>query len=186
MDIVNAIILINSLVFILPFLVNFAGSGGNSFMYFLSLGWKSNPDIADGEYYRLLTASFLHGGVFHLFVNMYSLLQLGPNILRIFSPAGFVIVYLSSGIVGNLFSYWFNVRPSVGASGAIMGLFGAMLAYGVKTGDFSSFGVIFLNLAIIALYGFGSSYIDNWGHFGGLIGGFVLGLAISYTRIVNF
>ncbi|NJL96825.1 rhomboid family intramembrane serine protease [Candidatus Gracilibacteria bacterium] len=187
MDIVTAIIALNSLIFALPFVINFSESGGgNSFLYFLSLGWKSNPDIADGEYYRLLTASFLHGGVFHLLVNMYSLWQVGPIVLRLFNPLGFSLVYLGSGVAGNLFSYWFNVRPSVGASGAIMGLLGSLVAVGLRTGNFGIISSVFLNLVIIALYGLSTDVIDNWGHLGGFVGGVLVAFLLSFTNLVNF
>ncbi len=184
MDIVVGIIALNAFIFVLPYIYSF-GPGGSSFLYFISQGWKSNSEISDGEYFRLLTATFLHGGFFHLFVNMYSLFQIGPIVLAAFKgPIWFSVIYLGSGIFGNLFSFFFNPSPSVGASGAIMGLMGSLFSYGVYTGNYSILSSIFLNLVIIALYGLSTSYIDNWGHFGGFIGGFLIAMILLYSGLV--
>lgn len=175
MDIVIGLILVNIIVFLLPNFISFGGNGFDNFTRFLSLGWKSNSDIRDGEYYRLLTSNFLHADVIHLFFNMFSLYQVGPAVAQIFGSTGFSVIYLSSGITGSLFSFFFNpLRPSVGASGAIFGLVGALLAYSLVTGNMGLLGNIILIIIINGAYGLQNGQIDNWGHLGGLVAGTVV------------
>jgi rhomboid protease GluP len=182
------LIIINSIVFFLPYLIPFSGpysSLGN----FQQLGIMNKGDVNDGEWYRLFTSNFLHADFFHLFVNMYSLYSIGPSIVRIFGGFGFGLVYVVAGIVGSLFSYQFGnytmSRGSLGASGAIMGLLGALLAYAILVPSPSSAQLIpqiLLNLVIIGVYGFMIPQIDNWGHLGGFIAGFAVGAVLVFTR----
>jgi rhomboid protease GluP len=150
---------------------------------FQSIGWKNNVAINDGEWYRLISAIFLHGSILHLFLNMYSLWAVTPSITSLFGSIGknpnlvFITIFLLSGICGNLFSYYFNSSNSLGASGAIFGLIGAIAAFAIlkqQTEILTSLlYVLGLNLLIGLMPGSG---IDNYGHLGGLIGGFLVGL----------
>jgi len=181
--IIFVLIGINVVAYFIPYLINFSGKYGDSFTNFLALGWKSNPEIRDGEYYRLLTSMFLHGDFFHLLFNMYSLYQIGPAIINLFKPSGFAIVYFVSGIVGSLLSYFFNSNPSVGASGAIFGLVGALGAVAIVTQNYGLLINIFLILVINFLYALDPIHrIDNFGHLGGLVTGFLLGFILIFTR----
>jgi rhomboid protease GluP len=152
----------------------------------LALGWKQNDLIANGEYWRLLTAMFLHGSLVHIFFNAYALFALGPECERFYGTLRFTVVYFVAGLAGSVASYLFTAGPSVGASGAIFGLIGALGAfYGLNRGTLgesgrmalqSIGGVIFINLLI----GFaGGSFIDNFAHLGGLIFGTAAGAALS-------
>jgi rhomboid protease GluP len=176
------IIAINVVIFLLPQFVNFGGY--NSGQTFLSLGWKDNYSILhNGEWYRLLTSMFLHGGIMHLAFNMYSLWVLGEqfNSVARFQEKNvafvFLAVYFFAGICGGLASMYFNPgTPSVGASGAIFGLIGAITAFALVNGQTAILQnlvqVIILNLII----GFSpGSNIDNSGHIGGLFGGALIG-----------
>ena len=134
----------------------------------------------------LLTSNFLHGGVTHLLLNMISLFNVGPSILAIYnSNLLFLLIYLLSGITGSLFSYLFNSGvPSLGASGAIMGLVGALLAYSILARDYSALQIILLNIVIIFGIGLSDSRIDNYGHLGGLICGFCLGAIFIIFKLI--
>ena len=132
---ISLLIGLNVLAFILPYIYNFSSRFGSSFETFKRMGWKNNVDIANGEYYRLFTSTFLHGDTFHLLFNMYSLYQIGPLVYQYFQAGRFGIIYLLSGIGGSLFSYFLNSSPSVGASGSIFGLIGALVALAVNKGD---------------------------------------------------
>ena len=175
------IIIINVIVFAFPYVL---GYNNNSF---LSLGWKDNYSILqNGQWYRLITSMFLHGSIMHIFFNMYSLWDLGGLVNRISigqeknSAFVFLVIYFFAGICGGLASMYFNPgTPSVGASGAIFGLIGAVVAYAIFNNQTtllqSLTQVIILNLII----GFSpGSNIDNSGHIGGLIGGSLIGFLL--------
>lgn len=177
MFLIYGLIIINSLVFALPYLSSL------TYESIMRAGWKENAAIADGEYYRLFTSTFLHGDLMHLFFNMYALYNIGPSILAIFGTLGFALIYFLSGIGGSLLSYFMNPIPSVGASGAIFGLVGAVLAFSIKTGQTG----LLQNMIFIVAINFGIAFfsggrIDNWGHAGGLIVGFILGYGLLLFR----
>ena len=158
----------------------------------LSIGWKQNDLIANGEYWRLFTAMFLHGNLVHIFFNGYALYALGPSAERFYGTQRFLAIYFIAGFAGSISSYLFTSNPSVGASGAIFGLFGALGIFFFlnrtilgeigrqQLGSIAFFIVI--NLAI----GFSvSGVIDNNAHIGGLIGGALAGWALSPRFVRN-
>ena len=136
------------------------------------------PFVRSGDYYRMITAIFLHLDFIHLFVNMYSLWNIGSQVESFFGKTKFLLIYLFSGLMGSLLSMLFNINTgSVGASGAIFGLIGAIAYFGYNYRVY--FGntilkqimpTIVLNLMI----GFMLTGIDNYAHIGGLIGGFLM------------
>jgi rhomboid protease GluP len=182
MNFVIILIALNVLAFIAPYIFNFGNEMINSHHTFLALGEKDNYKIQDGEYYRLLTSSFLHANFTHLFFNMYSLFNVGPIVASIFGEAGFLLIYLLSGISGSLFSYWFNPAPSVGASGAIFGLVGALVSFSVLNNQGGLFAQLFLIVLVNAVYGFFVPMIDNWGHLGGFVMGCLVGAILILTK----
>ena len=136
------------------------------------------------ELYRLITSIFLHGGILHLLCNMYSLYVIGPQLESFFGKFKFSIIYIGSGIIGNLLSMAFlqDTFVSIGASGAIFGLLGALLYFGYHYRVYLSgviksqiIPLIVLNLII----GFVSTNINNLAHIGGLIGGVLLSMAVG-------
>lgn len=176
MSVTTVLIIINVLVYILPFVVVFGDSRDSSFLNFISLGWEEKNAIYQGQLYRLITSIFLHGSLIHLFVNMYSLESLGFTVERIFGKLSFLTIYMLSGVCGGLTSIFFSSdRPSVGASGAIFGLAGTLLAFSIHHKDKrmiqGSLSVIAINLII----GLTSANINNWAHLGGLVCGFLVG-----------
>lgn len=141
------------------------------------------------EFYRIFTSIFLHFGITHLLNNMVLLGALGWNLELEIGKMRFLIIYLVSGIGGNLLSLYFGISAetyavSAGASGAIFGLMGALLYVVIanrgRLGRLSGRGMLFM--VILSLYfGFTSSGVDNWAHIGGLITGFVMAV-ILYRR----
>lgn len=143
--------------------------------------------VQGGEVWRLLTALFLHGGLLHVGLNMLALYQAGQVVERLFGRIGFAVIYLAAGLLGNLASLWWRQGPvSVGASGAIFGVYGALLAYlmiqrgsvpGEVFREMRSGTLGFLGYSLFA--GFSIAGIDNAAHLGGLLGGLILGAALA-------
>lgn len=133
------------------------------------------------EYWRLLTANFIHIGIAHLAFNMFALFQLGRQIESLYGRPRFLVIYLLSGLSGAIFSYMLTQGRSAGASTALFGLFGALVVYFYRHREMLgrlgrqqliNLGIILLINVVIGLAP--GSNIDNWGHFGGFIGGLIL------------
>jgi len=146
-------------------------------------GAKFTPLILAGQYWRLLSAVFVHVGIAHLLFNAYALFSFGMEVERRFGRARFLALYLLSGVASTTASIVGSPALSAGASGAVFGLAGASLAYYARYRDqlgaagrrslSSILVVVGLNLAM----GFAATGIDNLGHIGGLIAGLGLGWA---------
>jgi rhomboid protease GluP len=178
---------INLIVFALGFVL--PDLGDRMFMLGASRAYEV---LVGGQYYRLVTAMFLHGNLAHIFFNMYALYIIGRGIEPIFGSTRFSIIYLLGGLAGSVLSVVlgnpspFEGVPSVGASGAVFALFGAEMIYlyrhrallGERAGRQlrSLLMLLGLNLFIgLASWTGGSRIrIDNWAHIGGLIGGLIL------------
>lgn len=152
------------------------------------LGALNKGLVRTGEIYRIITYAFLHGSLIHILTNMYSLFVIGPQIESKFGKLKYILIYLISAIGGALLSIGFSDTISIGASGAIFGLLGALLYFGVnfrlylKTSLTSRIlPVIILNLLI----GFMVPGIDNWGHIGGLVAGYLSAMAIGLPDGIN-
>ncbi len=160
------------------------GSGGSTNSETLiNWGAKVNYLIADGEWWRLITPIFLHIGILHLLMNSIALYYVGPLIERIFGNSRFLFIYLFAGFSGVFASYLLSPSLSAGASGAIFGCFGALLYFAWQFPKLF-FRVMGWNVIIIIIinliFGFTIQGIDNAGHIGGLVGGFLA------TAIVHF
>ncbi len=144
--------------------------------------------VQNGEIYRLLTAAFLHANLLHLFFNMYALYNLGSQIEKYYGKVKYLIIYLGSALVGSLFSVVLTNNMSVGASGAIFGLFGAMIYFGYKyratLDGFLRSGILPVLLINLVL-GFAIPGIDIWAHIGGLLGGVLLSSAVGVPNKIN-
>ena len=141
------------------------------------------PAIREGQYYRLLTGIFLHGGILHLLFNCYALYVIGSQVENFLGRIKFAIIYLVAGISGALFSVIFGGNfASIGASGAIFGLMGSLVYFGyhyrVYLGNVVKSQIIPLILLNLAL-GFFMSGVDNFAHIGGLIGGTLMSIALG-------
>ena len=146
--------------------------------------------LLDGEYYRFFTSMFMHGGIDHIVSNMIFLAALGEMLERVIGHARFAILYILSGIGGGLFSIANvllsgNHHTSVGASGAIFGLIGAMLILVViHNGRYQDISVGRMNFAIVYMVydGMRSEGIDNAAHVGGLIFG---ALIMAFMNVIE-
>ncbi|KAM3391792.1 hypothetical protein ACQJBY_013102 [Aegilops geniculata] len=137
---------------------------------------KVNSLISKGQIWRLVTPALLHGPLYHITLNTFSLASIGPQVEEVAGPKRFLAIYFTSALSGSLMSYWFNSAHSVGASGAIFGLVGAQAVYlwrhqelfaNAKENLENIKYVVLLNLGIGIL----CRRIDNWAHLGGLLGG---------------
>ena len=132
------------------------------------------PSVANGKWWLLITAGFLHGSIIHLLFNVYILWVLGSQLESIVGKAKFIIIYFVSLLGGSLASYLFSPfgTYSIGASGAIFGLMGAMLVVGRKRNlDISQITTL---VVINVVIGFVISGIDWRAHLGGLAAGGVI------------
>ncbi len=138
--------------------------------------------VRNGQAYRLITSMFMHGSIWHLLCNMYSLYVIGCATENYFGKKKFLLIYLVSGIIGSMFSCIFNTGWSLGASGAIFGLMGALCYFGYyyrlymgKALYNEIIPVIILNLALSLVV----SNIDFYAHIGGLIGGVFITMGLG-------
>jgi rhomboid protease GluP len=157
---------------------------GSDIRALVDLGAKVNPYIAQGEMWRLFTATLLHDGIIHLMFNLYALFALGPMLEAYIGPRRFLIIYLLGGLFGSLLSYAFSQSISVGASGAIFGIIGATTVYFFRyRKNFGAQGRAILQnmifvIVINLIFGYTAGYIDNWGHIGGLLGGALVAIGL--------
>jgi len=136
-----------------------------------------------GLWWTLVTASFLHGGILHIFFNMTALGQLGVFVSREFGLNRFWIIYILTGIAGFLISYIAGVSFTIGASASVCGLIGAILYYGKSRGGF--YGEVIYKQAVgwvigIVLFGLLVPGINNWAHGGGILSGVLLAYLLGY------
>ena len=158
------------------------GNGSEDSITLLLFGANFRPLVQAGQVWRLATSMFLHIGLVHLVVNMYSLLIIGRQMEGFLGRWKFLVVYLGSGILGSLLSVVVHTSISAGASGAIFGLLGSLLYFGyhyrlylgtvLKT---QVIPIILLNLLI----GFMVPGIDNFCHIGGLVGGYLITMIVG-------
>lgn len=145
------------------------------------LGVKISDRILRGEeLYRLISPVFLHGSIYHLFTNMYSLNNVGPTTEQLFGSGRFIVSYLVAGAAGNYLSALKSPNPALGASGAVFGVMSSfyiflnrhdwLLGSSGKTYSDSITQTLLINLALGAM----NPMVDNWGHLGGAIGGAVM------------
>lgn len=185
---VFAILAINVVMYGLTYFLSWQrGNTDMSYTYVLYLlGAKYGPAIDAGQYWRFITPVFLHGGLIHLAFNSYALYIMGPQAERLFGTWRFLAIYLLAGFAGVLGSYIHSPGLSIGASGAIFGLIGALAAffYVVRSliGAEASRQQLnqLIGLAVVnLLFGFIMPTIDNAAHIGGLLAGTVAGYILA-------
>lgn len=173
------IIIINVIVYLLS-IINYdwiVNTFANYYLY-----------VKEGEFYRLFTSMFVHVNIIHLVFNMYALFMIGPLIEKYYGKLKFLLIYIGSGIVGSLFSVVLTNNASVGASGAIFGLFGSLMYFGYKyraTLDGFLRSSIIPTLIVNLLIGIIVPGIDLIGHIGGFIGGLLLSYSVGVVNKEN-
>jgi rhomboid protease GluP len=176
---------INVIVYLLMI---FAGLGFISFNTPDLYKWGGNygPATVGGQWWRLLTNIFLHGGLMHLVANMFGLLFVGLILEPIMGRTKYLLLYLLTGILASCASiWWYDAKVSVGASGAIFGLYGIFLALLLTKVFTPEFAKSFL-ISTLVFVGYNllmglAGGIDNAAHIGGLLSGFIAGLIFRMT-----
>jgi len=194
-DIISILLYTNIAFYILSILLNPRGMGfsPNPFTFlspsdqslFLLGATGSYPVFLFHRWWTFVSASFLHGGLLHIFFNMAALHQLGPFVVREFGTSRFIIIYVLSGIAGFALSTLAGVRFTIGASASLCGLIGAILYYGKSRGGF--FGQAVYKQAtgwVIGLIILGLLFpgINNWAHGGGIAAGALIGFLAGYDE----
>lgn len=176
-----AIMIICVVLFVLTYIL---GNGATDSRTLIRFGANASLYVNSGQYYRLFTCMFLHAGIPHLICNMYSLYIIGPQVESFFGKLKYLFIFVFSGVCASIFSLAFASKYSlsVGASGAIFGLLGAILYFGyhyrVYLGNVIKSQVIPL-IIVNLIVGFLVSNIDNFAHIGGLIGGIFAAMAVG-------
>ena len=154
----------------------------------LKFGALERGYVQSGEWYRLFTCIFIHGGILHLMLNMYALYIIGSQMESYLGKIRYVVVFLISGLIGSLFSLIFSNSVSVGASGAIFGLLGSLLYFGYNyrlvLGSSIKHDVIPVILANLIL-GLMIPGVDMMAHVGGLVGGIFATMAVGVPGKFN-
>lgn len=181
------LIVVNVIVF---FILSFQGMTEDAH-FMVEHGAMYVPYMMEGEeYYRLFTSMFMHFGFEHLMNNMIMLGTIGWNLEYEIGKIKFMIIYLGSGLAGNILSGMGDIitgeyAVSAGASGAVFGIIGALLYVAIRNrgqiGTVSGRGLV-LMIVLSLYYGFTSSGIDNLAHIGGLVSGFILGVLLYWKR----
>jgi rhomboid protease GluP len=147
-------------------------------------------NVLAGEYWRLFTSMFLHANIEHIFSNMLMLYYVGEAAERMLGSVRYACIYLLSGVAGNLLSMAAETRlgeswVSLGASGAIFGIVGALLVMALRfrgrTGTITVPRIVLL-IAYSLYSGFHTTGTNNWAHIGGLFGGVILTLLLGPHR----
>jgi rhomboid protease GluP len=176
-----ALILINVAVFL--FMAVHGGASEND-PYYLA-GILYGPAVLQGEWYRIVTGGFMHAGIAHIALNMFALYQLGSFVEGMLGGGRMLLVYAISLVGGGLAVVYFSPEdPTVGASGAIFGLFGTLFAIGLRMGKPGRelIARVVPVLALNLVFTFAIPQISKAGHIGGLLSGFVAGLAFAMAR----
>jgi rhomboid protease GluP len=150
-----------------------------------ALGMTGSIAWTDGRWWTLVTAIYLHGGLLHILFNVLWIRQLGPAVQELYGPARLAVMFTVSGVTGFIASNSIGVPFTIGASGSIFGLLGALVAFGRKRGGV--FGRVVLRqygqwALVLFVLGFFMQGVNNWAHAGGFAGGFLSGLALSLAE----
>jgi rhomboid protease GluP len=138
-----------------------------------------------GRWWTLITAIYLHGDLFHILFNVLWIRQLGPAVEELYGPARTVIIFTVAGAAGFALSNAVGIPLTVGASGSIFGLLGAIVAYGRRRGG--AFGAMVLRqygtwALILFVLGFFMASVNNFAHAGGFLGGLAAGFVLSLAE----
>lgn len=155
------------------------GSPSQAALYVL--GMTGGGAWANGQWWTLLTANYLHGSLIHILFNMMWTRQLGPSVSQQYGPARFFILWTLSGVAGFLVSNLFSGAPTIGASASVFGLMGALAAFGRRRGGSSGAQLsrqMWVWAIAMFLFSFVMPGINNWAHGGGFAGGLALGMLL--------
>jgi rhomboid protease GluP len=190
----TVILLINSGFYLAIALLSMKYVGAQGFMDFpgqilIAFGAKEPYLIHQGQWWRYVTAGFLHAGLIHFAMNSWVLFDLGREVEQFFGTARFLVIYFVSSVAGFVVSNMVSNSLSIGASAAIFGLIGAMIGLGTRSKTPMG-GMIRSHFGRWALYGLLMSVmpffaIDLGAHVGGLAAGFIIGYLADQPRLVD-
>jgi len=192
----TALLVANLLMFGVEWMAAAAQGGGGGLSILWGMGGAASYRLGmsapygiyvQHQWYRLITAMFLHGGLIHIGFNMMALMQLGPALEELYGSSRYFFLYIFTGAFGFLASSFVG-HLSLGASGGLLGLVGAMLAITTKRGgaymrDLRS--RLVSSVVLLFVLGFMGMGIDNWAHGAGLASGFVLGKIFADRQPMN-
>jgi rhomboid protease GluP len=185
------ILLVNAALYLTTGLYSMRGGNGNLLNIDLETLWAFGAKLprsilSGGQWWRLVTAGFLHGGLIHIGMNSWVMYDLGAQVEEIFGPARLIVIYFCATIGGFLASTFWSNALSVGASAAIMGLIGAMIALGMMHDSAVADAIkrVYVRYAIyMVIFGLLVPNIDNAAHLGGLVTGFAVARLAGLPRM---
>jgi rhomboid protease GluP len=137
------------------------------------LGMTGGLAWAAGQWWTVCTATFLHGSILHILFNMAIMRQYLPNLVHLYGTPRSFVIYMAGGAGGFLVSNVVTGHPTIGASGAIFGLLGALIAYGRRTHQTFVTQQLWMSALMMFVFGFLMSGVNNWAHAGGFAAGFL-------------
>ncbi len=150
------------------------------------LGMTGSGAMAEGRWWTLFTAIYLHGSLLHILFNVLWIRQLGPVVEDLFGASRFFVIFTAAGVIGFVVSNMFGVAYTIGASGSIFGLLGAVIFYGRHRGGSFGFHIYRQTMqwaVILFLFGFFMSGINNFAHAGGFVGGYLTAMLLGYREL---
>ena len=145
------------------------------------LGMTGAFALAEGRWWTLITAVFLHGSLLHLAFNMAIGRRYLINVVELYGPARAWVIFIVAGVVGFALSDFAAGVPTIGASGSIFGLLGALIVYGRRSHQHAVAQQLWMSAGVMFLFGFLMPSVNNWAHAGGFAGGFVAAEALSFA-----
>ncbi|MFQ5829279.1 MAG: rhomboid family intramembrane serine protease [Candidatus Methylomirabilia bacterium] len=138
-----------------------------------------------GRWWTVVTAIYLHGSILHIVFNLLWINQLAPAVEELYGRSRLILIFTGAGVLGFVVSNWLGVPFTIGASGSIFGLLGAMVAYGRSRGG--TFGVMILRrygqwALVLFIFGFLMAGVNNFAHAGGFAGGYLLGTLLGHSE----
>jgi rhomboid protease GluP len=188
------ILVINIGLYLATTLYSYSAGNGNALMgidsrTLVAFGAKFSPYIAMGQWWRLVTAGFLHGGVLHILMNSWVLFDLGAQVEEVYGTSRMLVIYFLSTVFGFYASTLWSASVSMGASAALMGLIGAMIVFGMKHRSAMGDAIrgTYIRWAIyIVIFGLLPGFnIDNAAHIGGLAAGFGTAYVAGTPRLME-
>ena len=181
-----ALIALNVIVYLLMVATG-ADITGDDTSALLRWGATYGPAVTGGDWWRIFSSMFVHAGLLHLFSNMFVLVSIGPITERLYGHPAFLVLYFITGAAGSIAGiYWHPVTPSVGASGAVFGVMGMVLAYALRqrhalhSSILRSFArSIASSVVLNMVLGLALPMINVAAHVGGLVAGFLFGLLLA-------
>lgn len=149
------------------------------------LGATGSFAFAEGRWWTLITAIYLHGGLLHIFFNLLWVRQLAPEVEDLFGTSRLILIFTFSGVIGFVLSNFMGIGLTIGASGSIFGLLGAIVAYGrMRGGTFGSeiYRQTLQSAIVLFLFGLFMPGVNNWAHGGGFIGGFLTAMLVGHSE----